>query len=158
MNATRNSGMRCVGLLLASACMLGIIGCAAEEPVLEDQAVAELSTLRYPGQSAYGPDLDIVITRDGSDIRLINRTARSYEGLQLWLNQQYVQDAQQIAIGENPQLQLPTFINRHGEPFPTARFLQPERARPVISAELYDPKAQVRYRLTVQPDNATLRL
>lgn len=155
-----NRWTRPIGPLTAVLCLISLTlaGCAAPEPVLDDPTADALSALRYPGRSTYGPDLDIVLTREGSKIRLTNRTARSYTGLQLWLNQQYVQHADRVAIGPNPQMKLATFINRHREPFPTGSFLQPERAKPVISAELYDPVADVRYRVLVRPDNQTLRL
>lgn len=145
-------------VLLIVAGLLGLPGCAQDQPVLDDPTASALAALRYPGKSPHGPDLDIIVTREGSAIRLTNRTARSYEGMQLWLNQQYVHEPQQVAIGGNQDMQLATFINRHREPFPTGTFLQPDLARPVISAELYDPVGNVRYRLTVQPDNETLRL
>ena len=145
-------------VLLIVAGPLGLAGCTQAPPTLADPIASALAALRYPGKSPHGPDLDIIVTREGSAIRLTNRTARSYEGMQLWLNQQYVQKPRQVAIGGNQDMQLATFINRHREPFPIGTFLQPDLARPVISAELYDPVGNVRYRLTVQPDNETLRL
>jgi hypothetical protein len=145
-------------LLIAAAGMLGLAGCAQDPPILDDATAQALAALRYPGLSEYGPDLDIIVTREGDAIRLTNRTARRYEGMQLWLNQQYVRQVDQINIGANPDMHLKTFINRHREPFPTGTFLQPDLARSVISAELYDPAGNVRYRLTVQPDNEVLRL
>ncbi len=146
------------GVLLIAAVLFALPGCEQDQPVLDDPTASALSALRYPGKSGYGPDLDIVVIREGPNIRLINRTANSYEGMQLWLNQQYVQQADPITIGDNPQIHLAALINRHREPFPTGTFLQPDLARPVISVELYDPAGDVRYRLTVQPDNEALRL
>lgn len=158
MNAPISRFRTLLGLGLIVVTLLASPGCEQDQPVLDDPTAETLSALRYPGLAEYGPDLDVVVTRSGSHIRLINRTATRYEGMQLWLNQQYVQQAQAIEIGDNPQLHLATFINRHREPFPTGTFLQPDRARAVISMELYDPAANVRYRLTVQPDQDALRL
>ena len=146
------------GVLLLAAGLGTLTGCAQDQPILDDATATALAALRYPGKSEYGPDLDIVVIREGSNIHLTNRTARSYEGMQLWLNQQYVRQADPIAIGDNPPIPLATLVNRHREPFPTGTFFQPDRARAVISAELYDPVGNVRYRLTVQPDNEALRL
>lgn len=145
-------------VLLVVASVTALPGCEQDQPVLDDPTAQALAALRYPGLAEYGPDLDIVVTREGSNVRLTNRTAMSYEGMQLWLNQQYVQEAEPIQIGDNPKIHLVTFVNRHREPFPIGTFLQPDRARRVISMELYDPAANVRYRLTVQPDNEALRL
>ena len=158
MNTSRSKLRGVLSILLIALGMLALNGCQQDQPVLDDSTASALSALRYPGMSEYGPDLDIVVVREGSVIRLTNRTARSYQGMQLWLNQQYVQRAEPIAIGSNPDIQLPTLINRHREPFPIGSFLKPDLARPVISVELYDPVGNVRYRLTVQPDNDALRL
>jgi hypothetical protein len=138
--------------------LLSILGCEQPPPVVDGPTADALAALRYPGTTEYGPDLDIIVIREDHHISLTNRTARAYEGMQLWLNQQYVSQVERIEIGVNPDTQLPTFLNRHRESFPVGSFLQPDLARPVISAELYDPASNVRYRLTVQPDNESLRL
>ena len=136
----------------------GLTGCAQDPPMVDGTAAEALASLRYPGKSPYGPDLDIVVIREGSSITLTNRTARSYADMQIWLNQQYVRQAEPITIGKNDEVHLATFVNRLRESFPIGSFLQPETAKAVISAELYDPAGNVRYRLTVQPDNEALRL
>ncbi len=158
MNASFSKYKSLLTPLLIAVGMLAFTGCQQDQPVLDNSIASALSALRYPGKSEYGPDLDIIVVREGSAIRLTNRTARSYQGMQLWLNQQYVQQAEPIAIGSNPDIPLATLINRHREPFPIGSFLKPDLARPVISVELYDPVGNVRYRLTVQPDNEALRL
>ncbi len=158
MNAPIPRYRSLLSLVLIAVTFLTLPGCEQDQPVLDDPTAKALAALRYPGLSEYGPDLDVIVTRSGSHVQLVNRTATSYPGMQLWLNQQYVQQAETIDIGDNPRVHLATFINRHREPFPTGTFLQPDRARRVISMELYDPTANIRYRLTVQPDNEALRL
>lgn len=153
---TRRTGL--LALCVAALTLFSIPGCEQPPPVVDGPTADALAALRYPGQTEYGPDLDIIVIREGHHISLTNRTARTYEGMQLWLNQQYVSQVERIEIGVNPDTQLPTFLNRHRESFPVGSFLQPDLARPVISAELYDPATNVRYRLTVQPDNESLRL
>ncbi len=148
---------------LLATCLLALAltvlhGCEQPPPIIDDPTAEALSSLRYPGQTEHGPDLDIVVVREGSNITLTNRTPRAYAGMQLWLNQQYVRNLESLSIGVNPSFQLESLINRHREPFPVGTFLQPDLARPVISAELYDPEANIRYRLTVQPDDQTLNL
>ncbi|GAB4111638.1 MAG: hypothetical protein Kow00105_20210 [Phycisphaeraceae bacterium] len=144
--------------LLLLTLMLGLLGCEQPPAVVEGPEAEALAALRYPGQTEHGPDLDIVVVRKGNQITLTNRTAHSYRDMQLWINQQYVRMIDEVRIGTNEPIPLTSFVNRHREAFPVGSFLQPEKARPVISAELFDPKANVRYRLTVQPDNETLRL
>lgn len=148
----------CLFLLSLSITLFALAGCEQAPPVVDGPTADHLASLRYPGQTEYGPDLDIVVIRDGDHVTLTNRTASTYPGMQLWLNQQYVSEIDTVAIGENHALPLAGFLNRHREEFPVGTFLQPDLARPVISAELFDPANNIRYRLIVQPDNQTLRL
>ena len=143
---------------LLAAPLLLLSGCKQAPPVVDGETAEILASLRYPGQADYGPDLDIIIVREGSSIHMTNRTPRTYDNMQLWLNQQYVRLSGKVEIGANESIKLPTLLNRHRESFPIGSFFQPDKSRPVISAELYDPVANIRYRLTVHPDEQTLDL
>ena len=118
-------------------------------PAPVPEHVLALSQLSYPAEAELAADLDIVVVRRGPVLLLTNRTAYPYEQMQLWLNQQYVSQIETIIIGPENRLNLNQFINRHREPFPVAGFLSPDKAFPVVLAELYDPEAHKRYRLTV---------
>ena len=124
--------------------------------IVDDRAsaeqVAELRQLRYPAAAEIGDDLDILVARDGSRIELANRTPRSYQGMQLWLNRQYVALPPTIGIGAGNSVTLRAFVNRHGETFPVAGVLSPDKGFPVVAAELYDPASGRRHRLTVDPN------
>ena len=130
-----------------------VTGCRAAPTGLGVEEVARLSQFVYPQRATDGPDLDIVVTRRGRSIHLANRTPRTYHHMQVWLNQQYVHPVEQVAIGTDNLISLRQFINRHRESFPVGSFLRPEKSFPVVLAELYDPEADVRYRLIVQPLN-----
>ena len=136
-------------LLLALALVMP--GCLRTS-VLDDQATAALADRDYPVEAEYGRDLDIVVQRRGHRVTLVNRTAEPVRGVELWLNRQYVRGITSIEIGEDNTFDLRTFVNRFGEAFPVAILLAPDRARPVVSAELYDAEADVRHRLLVQPE------
>ena len=118
-------------------------------PAPMPEHVQVLSQLSYPAEAELAADLDIVVVRRGSALLLTNRTAYPYEQMQLWLNQQYVSQIERITIGRENRFNLKRFTNRHREPFPVAGFLSPDKAFPVVLAELYDPEADKRYRLTV---------
>lgn len=109
----------------------------------------ELSSLNYP--KASGPEInkDIVVTRDGDRINLVNRTPRTYDNMELWLNRRYVSKVKKIAIGTHNPFDLSTFINLYDQPFPTAQFLAPDKAADLVSAELYNPKTKKKYSLVV---------
>lgn len=105
----------------------------------------------YPGDATEGPALDVVVTRERDQIRLVNRTPRTYDDLQLWLNAQYVAPVDRVAIGGDNVMRLPGFINGFGEAYPVGSFLRPERSAKLVLAELYDPHAKLRHKLVVQP-------
>ncbi|MEX2544535.1 MAG: hypothetical protein WD316_05350 [Phycisphaeraceae bacterium] len=119
--------------------------------VLGEHATNALAQRVYPDEADYGDDFDIIVERDGHTLTLINRTPRTIHGVELWLNRQYVRGVTSIAIGGDNHFDLRTFINRFGEAFPVAILLAPDRARPVVAAELYDSTAGTRHRLLVQP-------
>lgn len=131
-----------------------LAGCS--RPLLNPSAdaalAAELSRIPYPKDAKLGADLDIVVIRDGRYAQLVNRTARSWTDVQIWLNQQYVGQVPAIAIGTDNTLDLVDFINQFGEPFPTGSLLRPEDAYPIVLAEIIDPATGLRHRLVVRPE------
>ncbi|MEO0514448.1 MAG: hypothetical protein AAF086_04040 [Planctomycetota bacterium] len=141
--------------LVAAAVFLG--GCAAPLTMSQEQERQRLAQLVYPAEAEYGPDLDIVVRRDGDHLTLINRTARSYRDVRIWLNQQYVREVPLIKIGPGNRLGLNRFINQHREPFPVGTLLAPDAAFPVVLAELLDLDTGLRHRLLVWPDETNQR-
>ena len=134
--------------LLAAAL---IVGCQADRATsLSAETVDRLQSLPYPEDAEYGPDLDIVVTKNRLQLLLSNRTARSYADRELWLNRQYVYEIDRVVIGSGNRIPLTNFINEHREPFPTPAFLRPDKGAPVVLAELYDPTTKLRNRLLVQ--------
>ena len=117
------------------------------------QAAQRLAALDYPAEAPYGPDLDVLVIRSDADIRLVNRTARNYSAMQLWLNQQWVADSGLIQIGTDNTRLLTDFVNRLEEPYPVGTRLNPEKTQKLVLAELYNPAQGVRHRLVVRPGN-----
>ncbi len=131
------------GLLLAG---LLLSGCRSAP----DATRAALAQQAYPADSTLGEPVDVLVVRHGGDIQIINRTPRSYDGMQLWLNQQYLGQPGLIRIGTGNRASLSRFINRFGESYPTGSMLTPEKSYPIVLAELYDPAAATRYPLVVR--------
>ncbi len=129
-------------------------GCSTGPASPDHQTIAYLADLEYPAEAPYGENLDIIAVKDGFHLRLVNRTAKVYYDLQLWLNQQYVREVDRIEIGDRNSFHLDTFINSHGESFPLGKLLTPEKAIPVVLAECYEPVAGVRHRMVVQPTSS----
>jgi hypothetical protein len=139
-------------IMLSCLAVLGAAGCSHVGVALppERRVIDELSELRYPSGTELGDDLDIIIVRNGPIITLTNRTAEAYRGQYLWINRQYVSQVELIRIGTGNRLELPKFINLHGEPFPVGAWLTPDKSRRVIHAVLYNPATKQRHRLVVR--------
>jgi len=73
--------------------------------------------------------------------------------MQLWLNRQWVRDSGTIQIGTDNLRELTDFINLYEEPYPVGTFLNPDQTAPLVLAELYNPRQDVRHRLVVRPGN-----
>lgn len=131
----------------------GAGGCVAPITVGQDEERRRLAQIDYPAEAEYGPDLDIVVRRDGDRLNLINRTPRVYRDVRLWLNQQYVRDVPRIEIGPGNRYTLTRWVNEHREPFPVGTLLAPDKAFPVVLAELIDLDTGLRHRLLVWPDD-----
>lgn len=134
--------------------MLSIPACAPKKAKPVPERVALLAQLPYPDQTPVQGDLDILVERKGGKLKLINRTPRTFENVQIWLNHEYVAVVSAVAIGPNNLYDVKQFVNQHRQMFPVAGFLSPDRAFPVVLTELYDPASSQRYRLTVVKDDS----
>ena len=112
--------------------------------------VETLSKMRFPKAAPIGDDKDIVVLRDGRSIELVNRTASNYRDLYLWLNRRYVAQIESIRIGTGNRVQLSQFIDQHRQSFPVGALLAPDKARPLVSADLFDQTTGRRHRLVVR--------
>lgn len=144
--------------LLTLAAMLALTtGCGlfdslhwAQAPGDQPQWVQDLAALQYPGEENKGESLDIIVEQQGDQLKVTNVAARGVESFQLWLNQQYVTVADKLAPGQTISLPMSGFINQYGEAFPTGSFLSPDKARPLVSADLYDPRTGQLHAVTVR--------
>lgn len=137
--------------LMLAAMLVSLPGCVTRKPHRAAKVTAALSNLPYPADAKLGPSLDIVVQREGNDIRIINRTDQPYHHMQLWLNRQYVNRVDDLQVGTGNVFALPRFINQYHEAFPVGSLLAPDKNRQVLSAQLYDPAAKVVYPLIVLP-------
>ncbi|MFW5682735.1 MAG: hypothetical protein ACOC1G_06990 [Phycisphaeraceae bacterium] len=120
---------------------------------VESGEVKELSRIPYPQDAPRGPDLDIIVVPGNASIELVNRTASRHRNVRIWINEQYVSPEVTLEIGRGNRIDLRKFINALEEPFPIGTLLAPDKSRPVILAEMYDPNLGLRRRLVVQHDD-----
>lgn len=124
---------------------------ASEAPPAIEGVPAVEGFAAYPHDAPLGADLDIVTVTRRGQVTFTNRTAHNYSNARVWLNQQYVGTVPQILIGQSVTLPLTQFTNQHGEHFPIAGFLTPEKGFPLLAAEIFDPATGHRHRLLARP-------
>lgn len=133
-------------------------GCGTAFPAGWAQTRAELVAARHPAPASAsaepGRALNIEVIREGGTLRLVNREPQRFDGARLWINRQYAGNLDRVPIGTGPAVSLDLFVNRHGESFPRARFLRPDRAAPLVLAELVPATAGAPlHPLVVVPEN-----
>lgn len=137
--------------LLAACLLCQGLACTRTQVVDTDRA-SLLAEVPYPAGAKDGPSLDIVVKRHRKTIELTNREPDVYVNMQLWLNRQYLHPVDRLEIGSGNVFELAQFINQYQEPFPTGTWLSPDKGRPVVIVELYDPVTGVRYPLLTYPE------
>ena len=144
---------RILAATLSSALVLAPLGCAKIRESFPDFGLRTQTTITdpadapYPKDAALGEDYDVVATQTREELELTNRCPRSFKNVQVWLNQQYVAEVAQISIGPDNRIPLRRFVNEHGEHFPVAGLLTPDKGFPVISCIMFDPGSGQRHRL-----------
>ncbi len=92
---------------------------------------------QYPAELPASEAYDVEVVRvNRKQVRLDNRTSRSLDGAQLWLNAEFGGAVESLPIGEGANLPLTMFVNHFGERYPVGSFLEPEKTRGIVAAEL----------------------
>lgn len=137
--------------------VVGTTGCRSNASRADQPNWArQLADLEYPKDANYGEDLDIRATKQGAVLVLVSREPKSYENVQLWLNRQYVSVIERVDVAQQIDAPFAYFINEYGESFPVGWLLAPEEARPVLSAEVYDPGTGLKHRLVAVTEKDAL--
>ena len=90
----------------------------------------------YPQQLPLEQPIDIEVVRTGNAVRLVNRSVRSYENVEIWLNQDYGARLNRVPVGASQSIDLESFVNQYGELYPIGKFLTPDRDLALVMAEI----------------------
>jgi hypothetical protein len=96
----------------------------------------ELATRPYPDKLHTAAPVDMQVFRRGTDIEIVNSTARSYADLDLWINQRYVRHLASLPAGKTIRLGLWDFRDEHGDAFYAGGFFRAYPATPVRLVEI----------------------
>lgn len=150
--------LRVVTILMFISLTLTSLGCGhiklrmptLRKPVPVEEVVVPARWTPYPQKAPLGDDWNIIVKQSKDALHLTNQTPRSYQNVQLWVNQQYIADVPSIAIGSGTTVKLASFINQHHEIYPVPGFLTPDHSFPVLLCEIFDQADGQRHRLLVR--------
>jgi hypothetical protein len=98
--------------------------------------VPELATRPYPLEQHTTATVDIQCFRRGTELEIVNATARSYENFDLWINQRYVHGIKSMPAGATVRVSLWDFADVYGRRFYAGGFFRSYPAEPVRLAEI----------------------
>lgn len=96
----------------------------------------ELATRAYPAEQHTTKTVDIQCFRRGTELEIVNSTARSYENFDLWINQRYVHAMPSLPAGATVRVSLWDFMDVYGRRFYAGGFFRSYPAEPVRLAEI----------------------
>ena len=101
-----------------------------------------LATRAYPASLHEPRSIDIQVFRDGTDIEIVNSTARSYQNFDLWINQRYVRRVESLAAGQTIRLSLWDFRDELGDVINAGGLFRTDEPTPVRLVEIQVDDAQ----------------
>jgi|JI10StandDraft_1071094.scaffolds.fasta_scaffold1027667_1 hypothetical protein len=110
------------------------------QTVRSDPAMA---TRQYPYWLKQVETLPVQVLTEGETMVIVNATTRSFDNVDVWLNERYVQHVDRIAPGENKRLAMASFWDIRGEgpnPGGLFRYYQPTPIR-LVQIQTSDPAA-----------------
>lgn len=85
----------------------------------------------YPRELHRPESVGIQVFRDGTEIEVINATARSYRDFTLWVNQRYARPVDELLAGQTRRFSLWEFYDERGEVMNAGGFFRTYPADPV---------------------------
>ncbi len=101
------------------------------------------ATRQYPFWLKQGETLPAQVLAEGESMVIVNATTRSFDNVDVWLNERYVQHVDRVAAGENKRLSMADFWDIRGEgpnPGGLFRYYQPTPIR-LVQIQTSDPAA-----------------
>jgi hypothetical protein len=95
--------MQRLTLILMAMLFTGLAGCF---PKRYDAAKG---TEHYPAELGQGDTVNVQVTRDGDEMRIVNGTAIDFRDVKLWLNQRYLHRIKKMGPGETINVNMGDF-------------------------------------------------
>jgi hypothetical protein len=104
--------------------------------------VPELATRPYPANLHTTSTVDIQCFRRGTDLEIVNSTARSFSEFDVWINQRYTSRIASLPAGATQRISLWEFVDQHGQRFYAGGFFRSYPAEPVRLVEIQTAEDQ----------------
>lgn len=118
---------------------------------ITDPAVA---TRPYPRELHTTGTVDIQVFRDGERLTIVNSTARSYDEVDLWLNQRWMHHVAALPAGATVDLSLKHFHDAFGQSFQAGGFWRSYEPTPVRLVEIQPaPEAPMIGLITIRAED-----
>lgn len=130
-----------VSLCLCGCLLLLLLGgCEAVSHIATslgpDQPAERVEPVLYPEDAPVGEPLEVEVIRvSRRHVNLVNRTAHSYQDLEVYLNHQFGGTIESLPVGQSIEVSLSQFVNHHGERYPVGSLLEPDKSQKLILAE-----------------------
>lgn len=111
-------------------CMLTLASCT---PTIY---APDLATRPYPIEQHTTNTADIQCFRRGTDMEIVNSTARSYADFDLWINQRYTCRMASLPAGATRRISLWDFVDQHGLRFYAGGVFRSYPAEPMRLVEI----------------------
>lgn len=98
--------------------------------------VPELATRAYPTEHHNTRTIDIQCFRRGTDLEIVNSTARSFADFEVWINQRYMQRINDLPAGATLRISLWDCIDAYGRRFYAGGFFRAYPAEAVRMVQI----------------------
>ena len=102
----------------------------------------EWATQPYPSRLHSTQTVDMQVFRRETEIEIVNSTARSYQDIDVWVNQRYVHAVDSLPAGQTVTLSLWDFHDEWGGTFNAGGFFRAYEPTPVRLVEIQPGAAQ----------------
>ena len=113
-----------------------VVGTTVLGGCLRQTYFPERASRPYPLDLPTAETVDMQVFREGTNIEIVNATARSYHDFDLWINQRYVRHVEALPAGETVRLSLWEFYDERGEVPSAGGFWRTVEATPVRLVEI----------------------
>jgi hypothetical protein len=117
----------------------------------------EMATPAYPQELHTAETIDMQVFRDGESIEIVNATPRSFQDINVWINQRFTQPVDDLPAGGRVRLSIWDFWDLRGERMIGGGFFATDDPTPVILVEIQTSDTEPLLGLITIPSRAEWR-